>query len=485
MPLMPCLNRTTCPPDSPISNWSSEGIEPPPPWQVINFPTPNPNPLPNGDGPWKAKGCLGVCTSTISAMDASLCAIAQTSQCQNPNPTPNACPLPPCPSPTPPAPGGGGQPGFPGPGGGGVGIGGDCTRSPCPWPNNTNVPPPAQPSMYCNDEITLHIPCPDPASTAFNYVFPAGVICSTSLVRANTVALMMANAWALANRICLGPLPSVVCAHMPYPDNNILPTMPPGTKWQIFDVGSTSIPPGLTVDPQTGSVVGTPDMAGDYHFGIQAKTPSGFVATRTYEICVVDVLVKNKDNPFMLPDGCAHMPYHTTVAGPLCGNVQGGYEIYAAFDKALGINWTVDQYGNISGTCPDVGDYKVDVTIVPLNEFGDIVGNPCSKTLNLHVEPCLQDQSPLPDGYYQDPYSYTFRACSTDGSAPCPPVTWSLVPGSEIPLGLTLDPATGVLSGIAEQAGQFDFVVQICFDTGNCPAYGQTVGTDEPVPPTQ
>ena len=79
MPLVPTIdcNKIDCG-ESLLSNYSSEGAEPYPPFYAVVFPPPNPPPI---DTPWSMAGCLYVCVSYISQEDADLCALRQSILC--------------------------------------------------------------------------------------------------------------------------------------------------------------------------------------------------------------------------------------------------------------------------------------------------------------------------------------------------------------------------------------------------------------------
>ena len=67
----------------------------------------------------------------------------------------------------------------------------------------------------------------------------------------------------------------------------------------------------------------------------------------------------------------------------------------------------------------------------------------------------------LPAGMVGDPYTLTFEAAG--GTSP---YTWAAAPGTTIPAGLTLDAATGVLSGTPTTAGEFNFTIQVTDSSG-------------------
>lgn len=78
-----------------------------------------------------------------------------------------------------------------------------------------------------------------------------------------------------------------------------------------------------------------------------------------------------------------------------------------------------------------------------------------TEQLSITVKPplAISTPSPLPEGTIRVGYSFNFSA-----SGGSPDYTWSAGPG--LPTGLTLNPATGVLSGIPDAAGSFTFQVQ-------------------------
>ena len=73
----------------------------------------------------------------------------------------------------------------------------------------------------------------------------------------------------------------------------------------------------------------------------------------------------------------------------------------------------------------------------------------------LNTNPIITTSSPLPDAEIDVPYSVTLEATGGDGD-----YTWSII-GGGLPLGVTLDPDTGVISGITVFTGSYTFIVQV------------------------
>ena len=78
-----------------------------------------------------------------------------------------------------------------------------------------------------------------------------------------------------------------------------------------------------------------------------------------------------------------------------------------------------------------------------------------TEPLSITVKPplAISTPSPLPEGTVRVGYSFNFSA-----SGGSPDFTWSVGPG--VPTGLTLNRATGVLSGVPGAAGSFTFRIQ-------------------------
>ena len=74
-------------------------------------------------------------------------------------------------------------------------------------------------------------------------------------------------------------------------------------------------------------------------------------------------------------------------------------------------------------------------------------------------QPEILTQPVLPQGWVGTPYAFTLRASAT------PPLVWAIVAG-ELPIGLTLDGASGILSGLPEQATNANFTVRVEAQSG-------------------
>ena len=156
--------------------------------------------------------------------------------------------------------------------------------------------------------------------------------------------------------------------------------------------------------------------------------------------------------PALSAIGASTIPYNVSAV-----NMQGGY---------VGLLYTF--YAFVASTTYGISPYYYTRFLV----LGSMTAS------------CNSPQS----GSVNGPYAHTFT--STGG---IPPLTWSVTSGS-LPTGLTLNPATGVVSGVPTATGTFSFSLTVTDSLGNtasvscsinintvfkatCNAYNSTVGT--------
>jgi hypothetical protein len=57
-----------------------------------------------------------------------------------------------------------------------------------------------------------------------------------------------------------------------------------------FSINSGALPPGLTLQPRTGRIIGTPTTAGNYIFTVRATDANGCVGERAYTVVIAAVV---------------------------------------------------------------------------------------------------------------------------------------------------------------------------------------------------
>lgn len=247
-----------CPGSDLLTNYTSEGEEPFPPFISVDYDVTTEPPI---DKLWERQGCLFLCKSYISQDDADLCALRQSLL---------------------------------------------CTDEP---PNDVWYSAPA----CCT------VPCPD--GTTFTYCVPAGMFVARTYQEAYDQALAYACEKALELRICLaqppggggddsaeiGVLPRCSCVGVAYSGTIIATgTGAVGLTWSVLGM----IPPGLTFQGFTDRAVisGTPTANGTYAFIVTATTPLGNYASKTVTIQVLEITTT------ALPDFTVGVPYSFQLA---------------------------------------------------------------------------------------------------------------------------------------------------------------------------
>lgn len=229
-------------------------------------------------------------------------------------------------------------------------------------------------------------------------------------------------------------------------DAIITPSSYPAT----FSIIGGSLPDGIVMSQNgtTAFFTGIPTTAGASTFTLRATAANGVSATRAYTITVVGI----------------------TTTSPLPNMTVG--EAYSETLTAVGITGTVI-WGIASGSLPD------GLTLDP--ETGTISGTPtdsdaaaftvfvqnserqCTKAFTLETGDCLiTTTSPLPSGTVGVPYSDTLVATGITG-----PLTWSIIFGS-LPTGLSLNAATGEISGTPTTVEFAFFDVQVTNGSTSC-----------------
>jgi hypothetical protein len=166
-------------------------------------------------------------------------------------------------------------------------------------------------------------------------------------------------------------------------------------------------------------------------------------------------------NPATLPNGTVGTPYNQTVSG------SGGTAPYTfavtsgALPNPLLLNAST---GVISGTPATAGTFNFTITATDANgclgtrAYTVVIAAPACPVITL-------SPVPLPAGTVGTPYSQTVSASGGTG-----PYTYVVATGA-LPPGLTLNAATGAITGTPTTPGLFSFTIQataanLCIGTG-------------------
>ena len=208
-----------------------------------------------------------------------------------------------------------------------------------------------------------------------------------------------------------------------------------GTSPVATSFTASGLPTGLTVDAVTGIISGTPTAAGSFSATISATNADG-TDTESLEITISPRLLTPPviTSP-ATANGQVDVPFaYTIIASPVA-------TFFAANDLPAGLNLDVDT-GIISGTPTTAGSFTA--TISATNADGND-----TEALEITVQPALAPpvitSATTGNGRIGVFFTYTITAS--------PAATSFAATG--LPAGLTVDTATGIISGTPTAAGSF------------------------------
>ena len=210
-----------------------------------------------------------------------------------------------------------------------------------------------------------------------------------------------------------------------------------------YTVTHGQLPSGLTLFSGNGAIRGRPTGSGNSLVVISAFDQDFNSGAKAYSIRIDPVVILI--SPSTLPTAYRKVPYSQQIVAT------GGDSpyVYTLDAGTLPGGLTLSNAGLLSGTPTDVGTYTFTVRAT------DIYDNTATKEYSLTTNLVIIDVTPetLTNGTKNIQYSVTFEG--TGGTAP---YAYTRTSGS-FPNGLTLNSATGVLSGKPTSPGTSSFTI--------------------------
>jgi subtilisin-like proprotein convertase family protein len=223
-----------------------------------------------------------------------------------------------------------------------------------------------------------------------------------------------------------------------------------------FTISAGALPAGLTLS-STGTISGTPTAVGSFTFTVRAQDSTTgpaapYTGSQSFSLTV------NAPNiaftPATLPAATAGAAFSQLLTGT------GGTAPYSNFTISAGAlpgGLTLSSSGTISGMPTAVGSFSFTVKAQD-STTGPAAPYTGGQSYSLTVNPPVITISPATLTAATVGVGYSQTLTGVGGTAP---YSHFSVSSGSLPLGLSLDAATGILSGTATEGGSFTFTVRV------------------------
>ena len=286
-------------------------------------------------------------------------------------------------------------------------------------------------------------------TSAGNYSFEIKVTDSSSLVQSasTTVSLPVITAPAMPKPLSINSS-SLPSGRIGSAYSTVLQSSG-GTAPYAWSFTSGNLPAGLSLNTSTGTISGTPSAVGTASFTVAVADSSNPAQSKSVTLSIVIAPLSLAITTSALPAGTVGSSYATVLQGsggaaPYTWSLSSG-----TLPSGLGLSAST---GTISGQPTTSSSNSLTFKVTDSSSPAQTM----SVTLKLVVAPAALaiTTSSLPSGVSGTTYSNLLQA--TGGTTP---YTWSVQGG--LPAGLSLAPATGLISGTPTASGTSSFSVTV------------------------
>ncbi|MGD0632573.1 MAG: putative Ig domain-containing protein [Terracidiphilus sp.] len=243
---------------------------------------------------------------------------------------------------------------------------------------------------------------------------------------------------------------AVTSGEVSVPFNSGSPTVTGGTAPYTFSVVGT-LPAGLTLNPSTGAVTGTPTAPGS--FSIQVQDAKGVVASG---LCPITIIAGPSLSCTAVTSGEVGVPFSSGTPTVTGGTAPYTFSVVGTLPAGLTFNSST---GAVSGTPTAPGSFSI--------QFKDANGVVASGTCPITI---IAGPSLSCTAITSGQVGVSFNSGTPTVTGGTAPYTFSIV--GTLPAGLTLNTSTGAVTGTPTAPGSFSIQVKDAkgiVASGTCP----------------
>ncbi|MCX6589795.1 MAG: Ig domain-containing protein, partial [Acidobacteria bacterium] len=213
-----------------------------------------------------------------------------------------------------------------------------------------------------------------------------------------------------------------------------------------FELASGALPPGLSLQTESGAIAGQPSAAGRYAFTLRVVDRGSQAPSKTFFLQINSAL--QLDRRLLASAGAAGSSYSDQLS--LSGGVAPySFSLTGALPPGLTLNPTT---GTISGVIASGFTSPASFTVQITDSHSPANTLTSAFLISPNPERSLATTS-LPGGTQGSPYSTTISLATGSGGS-------FLLADGALPTGLTLNSTSGVLGGTPTASGSFWFTIQ-------------------------